>query len=164
MCRTRGEFTHDLTNLSTNIRMLFNNKLPTTDGVQEWVVTIKPIEFENKAGSCIGISVIASQVLPTIIGEDLDYCKGYMFWKINSELAALIDRRWPGLSFTKDFSLVEVKPEFKELCFTTVWSNHESTSQAFGDMLIEMKVTGMYNATAGSLDMVNVMLAIKTRF
>lgn len=162
MCRTRNEFTRDLTNLSINIRALFNRMNESDD--QNWVVTIKPIEVQSEDGSCIGTSIVASQVLPNIVGEDLDYCKGYLFWKVNKELTALIDRRWPGLSFTVNFSLIEVKPEFKEFCFTTVWSNHESTSQAFGDMLIEMKVTGLYNATAGSLDMANVMIAIKTRF
>ena len=162
MCRTRSEFTRDLNNLSINIRALFNRM--SESGDQNWVVTIKPIEVQSENGSCIGTSIVASQVLPNIVGEDLDYCKGYLFWKVSNELTALIDRRWPGLSFTKNFSLIEVKPEFKELCFTTVWSNHESVSQAFGDMLIEMKVTGLYNSTAGSLDMANVMIAIKTRF
>ena len=162
MCRTRNEFTRDLTNLSINIRALFNRMNESDD--QNWVVTIKPIEVQGENGSCIGTSIVASQVLPNIVDEDLDYCKGYLFWKVNNELTALVDRRWPGLSFTKDFSLIEAKPEFKELCFSTVWSNHESTSQAFGDMLIEMKVTGLYNTTAGSLDMANVMIAIKTRF
>ena len=161
MCRTRNEFTRDLTNLSINIRALFNRMNESDD--QNWVVTTKPILVQGENGSCIGTSIVASQVLPNIVGEDLDYCKGYLFWKVNNELTARVDRRWPGLSFTKDFSLIEAKPEFKEFCLTTVWSNRESTSQAFGDMLIEMKVAGLYNVTAGSLDRASVMIAIKTR-
>lgn len=113
-----------------------------------------------------GSPLSGRRVLESVLG----YLQDGWAWRvvaqyaIGEKLTALIDRRWPGLSFTKNFSLIEVKPEFKELCFSTVWSNHESTSQAFGGMLIEMKVTGLYNATAGSLDMANVMIAIKTRF
>lgn len=165
MSRTRSEFSRDLFNTTQTLRNLFNNRL--SDKAQDWVVTIKPIEVDNTKTSngFVASTLAATQIPVKILGEDFDYCKGYLFWKVNNEVVDVINKRWSGLTCVKNLTVLDVGSEYKEICYTTVWNNHGNLcAQAFGGMVITAKVVGLYNNDSGSLDSVNVLVAFKTRF
>lgn len=79
MSRTRSEFSRDLFSTTQTLRNLFNNRL--SDDAQDWVVSIKPVEIDNTKTSngFVASTLTATQIPVKILGEDFDYCKGYLF-------------------------------------------------------------------------------------